>query len=49
MRVDIIRYFVYSKLAIHYSKVARRGLRYSNYWIAKMEKMNAKMKGEIYE
>lgn len=39
-----IRYCIYSVLAKKFSKRARRYLRWSDYWVTKMEKLSEEMK-----
>ena len=45
--MNCVLYFVYTKLAMHYNKVARRCIRRSNHCIQKMAIYNKRIKGDV--
>ena len=45
--MNCVMYFVYTRLAMHYNKVANRCIRRSNHCIQKMEEYKEKLKGDV--
>ena len=45
--MNCVLYFVYTRLAMHYNKVATKCIRRSNYCIQKMEEYNKRIKGDV--
>jgi len=45
--VNCVLYFVYTRLAMHYNKVASKCVARSNYYIRQMEKYYKKLKGDV--